>query len=225
MNPGRIFAGLTFILSGTLLVLDRTGVAEAGDLAWDLWPLLIVALGVNLYFTDQTTRTGGLIIIGIGVFLLILNVDVLPGSTWDWLWPAVLIGIGIWIISRRFWDSAPGGGQTGDRVSSTAILSSSEIDNRSQSFNGGTLTTALGSIKLNLRHAGLAPDGARLDITTIMGDTEVRVPETWAVQVNATRALGDVNDDTGSRPYEAGDPVLTIQATSIMGDIKIKRVD
>lgn len=226
MNPGRIIAGLTFILIGALLVIDRTGVAEAGDLAWNLWPLLLVAFGVSMYVSQQSNRTGGLIIIGIGVFLLILNIDILPGSTWDWIWPAVLIAIGIWIISRRFWPGEAGSvAATGDRVTSTVILSSNEIENASSEFRGGGLTTVLGTMRLNLRRAGLAPDGARLDITTLMGDTEVRVPETWAVQVNATPVLGDVKDETGGRPYEPGEPILTVQVTSIMGDIKIKRAD
>ena len=58
-----------------------------------------------------------------------------------------------------------------------------------------------------------------------MGDTEVHVPEDWAVQINASQIMGDVRDETRGRTYQRGEPVLTIRATSIMSDLKIRRVD
>ena len=43
----------------------------------------------------------GAILIALGVYFLLTNLNLLPPITWQVIWPAILIGLGVWIILRR----------------------------------------------------------------------------------------------------------------------------
>ncbi|OGO02140.1 MAG: hypothetical protein A2Y90_03035 [Chloroflexi bacterium RBG_13_52_12] len=44
----------------------------------------------------------GPIILAVGIILLLVKLDVLDGSVWDYAWPAVLVIIGLSFILGRF---------------------------------------------------------------------------------------------------------------------------
>jgi hypothetical protein len=44
----------------------------------------------------------GLILIAVGVIALLVKLDVLTGSVWDYVWPAVLVIIGLSFFLGRF---------------------------------------------------------------------------------------------------------------------------
>ena len=54
----------------------------------------------------------GLILVAIGVISLLIKLDVLSGNLWGYLWPIILIGIGLrFLIGRRWgWRRHSGGG-------------------------------------------------------------------------------------------------------------------
>lgn len=43
----------------------------------------------------------GAILIALGIYFLLANLNLLPPITWQVIWPAILIGLGVWIILRR----------------------------------------------------------------------------------------------------------------------------
>jgi hypothetical protein len=49
----------------------------------------------------------------------------------------------------------------------------------SEGFRGGTALTIAGGSVIDLRNASLAPEGARLQLSTVMGGTNVLVPRGW----------------------------------------------
>lgn len=44
----------------------------------------------------------GLIIIAVGIIALLVKLDVLNGSVWDYTWPAILVIIGLSFVLGRF---------------------------------------------------------------------------------------------------------------------------
>jgi hypothetical protein len=44
----------------------------------------------------------GFIIVAVGVIALLVKLDVLSGSIWDYTWPAILVIIGLSFIFGRF---------------------------------------------------------------------------------------------------------------------------
>jgi drug/metabolite transporter (DMT)-like permease len=47
----------------------------------------------------------GLILIAVGVFALLVNLDVLSGSLWSYVWPSIIIALGLSFFwgRRRGW--------------------------------------------------------------------------------------------------------------------------
>jgi hypothetical protein len=43
----------------------------------------------------------GLILIAVGIFALLVNLDVLSGSLWSYVWPTVLIILGLGFFWKR----------------------------------------------------------------------------------------------------------------------------
>ncbi|MDD4859512.1 MAG: DUF5668 domain-containing protein [Dehalococcoidales bacterium] len=58
----------------------------------------------------------GLALLVIGIVALLVKLGALPGSIWDYIWPALLIILGISILSgrRRGWHGCCWGGSSKD---------------------------------------------------------------------------------------------------------------
>jgi hypothetical protein len=44
---------------------------------------------------------GAVILIGLGILFLLGQLDIFNGRMWDYAWPLMLIGLGVWLIIRR----------------------------------------------------------------------------------------------------------------------------
>lgn len=91
-------------------------------------------------------------------------------------------------------------------------------------FQGGTLTTLLASIDLDLRRARM-PEGRNsivLDTNVIMGGIKLRIPETWRVSWNGLNIMANFEDRT--IPPIAGNaaPELVITGYLLMGGIEVE---
>ena len=51
---------------------------------------------------------GAIVLIGLGLLFLLAQMDVLSGRIFEYMWPLMLIGLGVWLIARRLGDT-PGG--------------------------------------------------------------------------------------------------------------------
>jgi predicted membrane protein len=107
-----------------------------------------------------------------------------------------------------------------DTVSATAILGGFDRKATSQEFRGGDLTTILGGGKVDLRDCNLHPDGAFLDVFTLMGGIEIFVPPDWVVESRVTPVLGSFEDTT--HPPKESTKRITLDGTAIMGGVSIK---
>jgi hypothetical protein len=52
---------------------------------------------------------GAIVLIGLGALFLLDRIDVFSGRVFAYAWPLVLIGLGLWMIIRRFGDTRQGG--------------------------------------------------------------------------------------------------------------------
>lgn len=75
--------------------------------------------------------------------------------------------------------------------------------------------TVFGGTDLDLRAAVMDPDGARIEIVTVLGGTRVIVPEDWRVEVSGTSVLGG-----HEVAVPGGDgPVLQADLTTVLGGV------
>lgn len=89
-------------------------------------------------------------------------------------------------------------------------------------LESGTIATVAGGVEVDLRGATLAPEGAHLRLTTLMGGIDIQVPEDWHVRLEG-RAFMGANDLVGiGDPH--GQPQLTVDCVTVMGGAEIRGV-
>jgi hypothetical protein len=102
---GGLFFPLIIIAVGVVFLLNNLGLIQ-GNL-WDnlvnLWPLILVAIGLDSIFKREGV-VGPAFVIGLGLIFLLANLGYLAVNVWDAvirLWPLLLIAIGLDIVIGR----------------------------------------------------------------------------------------------------------------------------
>ena len=93
LDLGRLLLGLTVVTLGVLFLLDSAGTLDAGQAIDDYWPLLLVAAGLLTLAERAPSVVRGWLLTGLGVLLLLFSADVVDQSAWDYVWPALIIGV------------------------------------------------------------------------------------------------------------------------------------
>jgi predicted membrane protein len=214
------FLGLILIAVGALWVLDSVNVIDFHIKNW--WPLILIVFGLlDLVNARRVFNFSGwfLIVLG-GIFLLATNDIVIWGEIWRYGVPAILILIGLSMISRRdFRPMIEASGE--DEIGDSAVFGSAKRKINSKNFKGGSASRVFGDSKIDLREAELAGEGAVLDISSVFGDITVLVPKTWPLDIRSTKILGDFENNTENEQKSEGKR-LVVRVNVIFGDIKIK---
>jgi hypothetical protein len=120
-------------------------------------------------------------------------------------------------------------GATGDapehRLNAFAVMGGGERIVRDSDFQGGEVTAILGGFEIDLRQAVIARDAAEMEIFTLWGGVDLKVPEDWNVVVEAVPILGGFSNSTRSgSATPSGGPrkTLVVRGTVIMGGVEIK---
>ena len=220
-ESGPIVAGLGLIALGALFILDQAGTLDAGQIVRDWWPVVIVAFGVGQLIERPRGALGPLIVVGVGLVLLATQLDLVPSDVWSYLWPALLVIIGLVIIFRWPRRGAAAAGAGDDVVSVSALFGSNEVVVTSQQFRGGSASGIFGGVVLDLRRAQLDPAGAALSVAAVFGGVDVIVPPGWAVVVSGTPIFGGLSNKV--EPAAPGSTsALKVDVIAIFGAANIK---
>lgn len=115
---------------------------------------------------------------------------------------------------------------SGDEISAdftrVALWGGSEFVSRAPALRSGAVRIRGGGMLVDLREAGLDPEGAHLDVDVKGGGALVLVPEEWRITVEADTSLGGIEmalPDEAGLPAEA--PHLHVCARSVAGGVSI----
>jgi hypothetical protein len=245
----RLVFGVILLGLGVVFLLDRLDVFDPGHL-WDYWPLVFAAVGLSKLLQPATVqgRGFGAILVIVGVWWTLDNLDLVPYGVWD-LWPVFLILAGANLLWRALSkapaqptmppppppgsdlpiadpDGSPmpqaGVGYTSDpTVSMFALLGGMTRRCSSRAFAGGDLTAVMGGCELDLRQAEPAGGRAEITVFALWGGIEIRVPPDWAVIIEGTPIMAAIEDSR--RP--TGVPLratLVVRGAAIMAGVEIK---
>lgn len=230
VSSPRLVLGVGVILFGLVLLLDQIEVLHNSrvlEFLSDLWPLILVAVGVaKLRQNESGNNASGYILVILGAFLLLVTLG--HGHFADLIWPAILVtgGIAIVLNALRQHRRVPPELQHSEHFTQgTAIFSGFKHRVMSQTFKGGELTAIFGGFELDLRQAAMEGDSARLDLFILFGGGEIRVPEGWDVQVQATAIAAGIDNKAAILPVEGSGnrPKLVITGIMLFGGAEIKR--
>lgn len=225
-KTGTILWGIALILVGSIFALNAFGITDI-EIFFDGWWTLFIIVPCGIGLFNEQEKTGNLIGLAIGVFLLLCCRDVLD---FDMLWklaiPAIIIIIGLkLVLSAIFGEKANKllleSRQNGSNVKNgCAIFSGQDLNYAGEVFNGAELTAVFGGIKCDLRNAIIDRDCA-INATAIFGGVDIYVPDGVNVKINSTSIFGGVSD----KKHNMSNPsavTLYINATCMFGGVEVK---
>ena len=220
-----LVVGGTIVTVGVLLLLDNLGIVRFHDL-WDFWPLILVVFGVGKVLDGRTPAAyvlGGLLAL-LGSLLLLDNLGILRFE-FSIFWPVLIIALGVSMLLRvmnrqRYLDGAQGSSDS--NLSPVCFFSGSKRRIDSQDFKGGDIVAVFGGVHLDLRHAAIAGEQAVIDVNSLFGGIEIRVPETWLVSMKGVGIFGAFDDKTLHPKADPNvkTPRLVITGTAVFSGIK-----
>jgi len=220
---GRVFFGVILIILGAAFLLDQLNIVEFGSLIGTYWPLILIVTGAYNLLKKNIRPISGLILIFIGAFFQLKELELLSSDVWRYFWPVLLIVIGLGIIfSQNYRAKVPA--MSEDAVDYFTIFSILNIRNNSKRFRGGNIFTLFGGVELDLRDAELAEDKARLELIAAFGGIDIKVPEHWRVIVSGIPLFGGWENKTRLKDIskDRNAPVLQVRCLALFGGVEIK---
>jgi len=220
----QVILGLLVIGMGVLFLLDNLDVLDFRH-AIGFWPLAFIGAGVLVLFGDGP-RSGsytGAVLIGVGVLMILGRLGFLYIS-WAMTWPLVMIALGGLILFRTLGPgrvARPGAveGSPDQVVDVVAILGGVERRITTPDFRGGEITAVMGGCALDLRESSILKE-AVLNVFTIWGGINIKVPPDWNVVLNGTPVMGGFSEKTVSAPNSGKRLVITGYA--VMGGVEVR---
>lgn len=206
---GRIFAGVLIIVGGVLVLLNAMNlpVPSIDDLfALYFWPVVMIFIGLSFLRMRHHFSWGkfvtGLVFIGLGIVFLgnhlhWFNIEV--ESLWKFFWPLLLIVIGLNILSgpksKRKHKPKTLGPHTAQPTESTIQDAAPPAPKPSSTWTlkDDEYWAVFGKVDIDLRNASI-PDGETvLQVTSVFGNIEVRVPVDLPVICEGTAVFGSLH--------------------------------
>jgi predicted membrane protein len=229
---GAIIAGI-----GVLFLLQNLGILYFEDV-WQFWPVILIVFGVGRAVSSYGIGGriwGGAMVLAGAIFLL-QNLGILRHDVWRFLWPLVLICVGLALLVRALerrnrTDSGTG---TGPLASSSAASMSetklyevavfSGVRRRvdSQDLEGGELVAVFGGIEIDMTKAGTKKQEIVIEANAVFGGIDLRVPENWNVMVRGTGIFGGYDDQTLRSGDISGQPRLILTGGAVFGGVSVK---
>jgi predicted membrane protein len=229
----RLVLGLAIALFGVVLVLDRLNLAIASQVL-RFWPAVIIAIGALLFVQSRRVGGGanGIVVMGIGGWLLLNSLGVVQVRFWELFWPLVLIAIGTALVMQTLGRRSIGTAEeSDDTLSIFAVLSGVKRASGAARFRGGEVTVFMGGGQIDLRQATI-PRGeeAVINIVAVIGGLEIAVPASWTIATPLVPVMGGVEDKrlpalpeaVGITAGNLAPPRLVLRGFVMMGGVQIK---
>ncbi|MEI9918838.1 MAG: hypothetical protein WDO14_08540 [Bacteroidota bacterium] len=234
-GKGRVLAGFIVIAVGSIWIAREAGADIPHWLTGG--PIWLVALGLFIGARSNFRNWFWIIPMGVGLALIVdhefWRLDIKP-----FIWPAVVILIGLFMIFRPRRRHDPGqydwrkntagvvtdndaSGQE-DTIDSVAIFGSIRKNILSKNFRGGEVVSFLGGTELNLTQADIQKP-AVLDMTQVLGGSKLIVPSNWTIQsTELVSVFGGVDDKRMVSQNVDPNKVLILKGTNVFGGLEIK---
>ena len=221
----QVVLGLLVVGMGVLFLLDNLDILNFRD-AIGFWPLVFIVAGCAALFGNGP-RSGnymGGVLIAIGLLMILGRMGYFTIS-WGTLWPLVMIALGGLVLYRSLGPgrvarhAAVAGAGPDNVVDIVAVLGGFERRVSTPDFRGGEITAVMGGCALDLREASIVKE-AVINVFTIWGGINIKVPPDWTVVLNGTPLMGGFSEKTVTPPD--GSKRLVITGYAIMGGVEVR---
>ena len=217
----RVIWGIVLAAVGVLFALNALEITKI-DIFFDGWWTLFILIPCFVGLFTEREKTGNIIGILVGIFLLLCSRDILDFSmVWKLLLPAIIFIIGIKMVFGAFIDkkpeTMPAIPENGPVIAS-AIFGGRDLNYDGQVFEGGNVTAIFGGVDCNLKKAVIEKDCC-IQATAIFGGIDILVPANVNVVVNSVSIFGGFSNETSAQPDV---PTIYIKGFSMFGGVDIK---
>jgi hypothetical protein len=221
----QVVLGLLVVGMGVLFLLDNLDILNFRH-AIGFWPLVFIVAGCAALFGNGP-RSGnymGGVLIAVGVLMILSRLGYFYIS-WSTLWPLVMIALGGLVLYRSLGPgrvartSGVAGAGADNVVDIVAVLGGFERRVSVPDFRGGEITAVMGGCALDLREASIVKE-AVINVFTIWGGINIKVPPDWTVVLNGTPLMGGFSEKTVTPPD--GSKRLVITGYAIMGGVEVR---
>lgn len=214
----RTLTGIGIVIVGILALLSSLDILNLNNLFSNWWPLLVIAGGGLILLNNPRQYAWAALVITAGALWQLRELGIIEFSIFQLFWPAVIIAIGLSVITQHSGRHTKVEASKLDNAS--AVLGGVDTKNESDDYQGGKTTAILGGVVLDLRHATIKSE-AVLDVFVLCGGVEIKVPEHWIIRSEIMPILGGVENKTNVTDKPKA-PILTIVGTVALGGIEIK---
>jgi predicted membrane protein len=224
---GGLIGGVILAGIGVLLLLQNLNIPGFDDLE-RYWPVILIVVGIAQ--ASRSMGMGGRVwggaIFMVGVIFLLQNFGIIQHDIWRFLWPGILILVGLGMLARtidRHTYTGTGAAAAAenaknmgddirnrivsnwnrsqstvsvDHLAEWAVFSGVRRRLDTQDFQGGEAFAMFGGVEIDLRKAAMKRDDVVIEVNAIFGGVDVRVPENWTVIVRGAGIFGGYEDKT-----------------------------
>lgn len=217
----RVIWGIVLAAAGVLFALNALEITKI-DVFFDGWWTLFILIPCFVGLFTERDKTGNVIGLLVGVFLLLCSRDILDFSmVWKLLLPAIIFIIGIKMVLGAIFgkksDSLPAIPEN-EPVIASAIFGGRDLNYDGQVFEGGDITAIFGGVDCNLKKAVIEKD-CFIRATAIFGGIDILVPANVNVVVSSVSIFGGFSNETAAQPDV---PTIYIKGFSMFGGVDIK---
>lgn len=201
---GRLFWGGLLIIFGLLLLLDRMNVLEFNQIIHDYWPLILVFIGIKMILFPAQPRT---------------QTSTAPIET---------------APPQSSWQSTTDANMISNYLTENRFIGDIHLKLQSDDFRGGTVSTFIGDLKIDLSNVAITTPGDRfLTLSGFIGDATLQMPQNIPHSIQASAVIGDfkvlgkrdggfgLNRIYRSADYDQASVRLNVRVSFFIGDIKI----
>lgn len=223
-KTSKVLWGIVLIAAGVVYALNVFHITDIDIFFQGWWTLFIIVPCAIGLFTERE-KTGNIIGIVIGVFLLLCCQDILSFSVlWKLLVPAIIVIIGLKMVFTGLFGNKANEIMKKLRLEGKepkvgcAVFSGCDMNFDGKVFESAELTAVFGGIECNLRNAIIEKDCA-IQVSAIFGGIDILVPAGINVKVSSNSIFGGVSNKTA---VHQNAPTIYVSGTCMFGGVDIK---
>lgn len=216
--------GLVLILIGIIWGLNALELTNI-DIFFDGWWTLFIIVPCFIGLFSDKDKNSNLIGLVIGICLLLGCQDIISFNLiWKLMVPVVLVMIGLSFIFKDAFNNKIKKeikklNKNGDKEYS-ATFGEQNVEFSNEKFDGCSLNSIFGSIKVDLRDAIIDEDTV-IDASAIFGGITIYAPNNINIKISSTSIFGSVSDERKKKTKDANNTIY-INSTIMFGGIEIK---
>ena len=195
----RILWGVVLVAVGVVFALNALNIVDI-NIFFDGWWTLFIIIPCTVGLITEREKTGNLIGLLVGVFLLLCCQDILDFSMlWKLAIPAVIIIIGLKCIFGGVFGGKSDKIMAEMKADGTGVangfaaFSGQNLNFDNEVFNGAELNAVFGGIKCDLRGAIIEKDCV-INASAVFGGVDIFLPAYVNVKVRSNSIFGGVSD-------------------------------